>query len=121
MPERVGFNEPLEFQIKTLSSRDISPILLSVEFANHSGSYVAAAIKDSSSFKVKLQEGKNCWRCKIHHIPLKAGLYFLILHLIDSKGVFLASEVKMKKLKVNGGHPGITADCQLEIYSWENA
>jgi lipopolysaccharide transport system ATP-binding protein len=118
MPESVGFNEPLELSIKTLSSLSLASVNLSLEFANSAGNFVAAAKTNSLDFGIDLSEGLNTWCCKIQNIPLKAGAYFVILHLIDSAGVFLASEVGIQKIKVDGGCHGITADCQLKMNSW---
>jgi lipopolysaccharide transport system ATP-binding protein len=118
MPERVGFNEPLEFSIKAVSSLSLSSVNLSLEFANSAGNYVAAAKLNSSDFGIDVTEGLNMWFCKIQNIPLKSGAYYIILHIIDSFGIFIASEVRIQKIKVHGGHHGITADCELVMNSW---
>jgi lipopolysaccharide transport system ATP-binding protein len=119
MPESVGFNEPLDFSIMAVSDLEMPLVSLSVEFANHSGAFVAAVINSSSSFGVQLSEGQNVWNCRISNIPLKDNIYYIVMHIIDNDGAFLATESRVKKIKVHGGHLGITADCQLNLISWK--
>jgi hypothetical protein len=120
VPERVGFNESLDFSIMTVSDLDIPLISLSFEFTNHSGAFVAASINDAKTFGIQLSKGQNIWNCRINNIPLKANIYYIVMHLIDKNGVFLATESRVKKIKVEGGHYGLTSDCQLNLVSWKS-
>jgi len=119
VPAHVEFYSPLDLSVIVESSQSMPEVGLSLEFVNQTGVYVAAVIKSSSGFGVKLDAGINRWQCRVEHVPLKPGAYHLVFHLLDLKGKFLATECKVQSILVEGGHGGLTSECQLNLAEWK--
>jgi lipopolysaccharide transport system ATP-binding protein len=119
MPERVGFNEPLDLKIKVSSEENVGPVDLTVALSNRSGAYVAVGVKNSQSFGIELHKGENEWSCRIANIPLRNGRYPVTVHLIDRIGKYLAIEVNCRVLKIDRANDGIPGECQLQLIQWQ--
>jgi lipopolysaccharide transport system ATP-binding protein len=115
MPERVGFNEPLDFKIKVVSDENVGPVDLTVALSNSSGAYLAVGLTNSQVFGMELKKGVQNWKCRIANIPLRNGAYPVTAHLINRNGTFIALDSKSRIIKVEGAHDAIPGDCQLEI------
>jgi lipopolysaccharide transport system ATP-binding protein len=115
MPERVGFNEPLDLKIKVSSEENVGPVDLTVALSNQSGAYLAVGLTNSRTFGLELKKGAQIWKCRIANIPLRNGMYPVTVHLINQNGTFIALDSKNHILKVKGAHDAIPGDCQLEI------
>jgi hypothetical protein len=119
MPERVGFNEPLDLKIKVSSEENVGPVNLTVALSNQSGGYAAVGVKNSQSFGIELRKGENEWRCRVANIPLRNGRYPITVHLIDQIGKFIAIEANCRDLKIERANDGIPGECQLELLTWQ--
>jgi lipopolysaccharide transport system ATP-binding protein len=119
MPERVGFNEPLDLKIKVSSEENVGPVDLTVALSNQSGGYAAVGLTHSQSFGIELRKGKNEWSCRVANIPLKNGRYPITVHLIDGTGKFLVVEENCKKLVIYKANDNIPGDCQLQMINWQ--
>jgi lipopolysaccharide transport system ATP-binding protein len=115
MPERVGFNEPLDLKIKVSTEENVGPVDLTVALSNQSGGFAAVGVKNSQSFGIELRKGKNEWSCRVANIPLRNGRYPITVHLIDRVGQFIAIESKEKDIIVTGANEAIPGDCQLSL------
>jgi hypothetical protein len=119
MPERVGFNEPLDLKIKVSSEENVGPVDLTAALSNQSGGYAAVGLSHSKSFGIELRKGENEWRCRVANIPLRNGRYPITVHLIDGAGKYIAIEAKCRDLKIEHANDGIPGECQLQIVNWK--
>jgi hypothetical protein len=115
MPERVGFNEPLDLKIRVTSEETVGPVDLTVALSNQSGGYAAVGSNSSQSFGIELRKGENEWLCRLANIPLRNGKYPVTVHLIDRMGQFIALESKAQNILVHGANDTIPGECQLSI------
>jgi lipopolysaccharide transport system ATP-binding protein len=119
MPERVGFNEPLDLKIKVASEETIGPVDLTVALSNQSGGYAAVGLSNSQSFGIEIRQGENEWICRLANIPLRNGRYPVTVHLIDRLGKYIAIEANCRDLKIDRANDGIPGECQLQLLSWK--
>lgn len=119
MPERVGFNEPLDLKIKVSSEENVGPVNLTVALSNQSGGFAAVGLSNSQSFGIELRKGENEWRCRVANIPLRNGRYPVTVHLIDRVGKFIAIEANCRALMIVRANNGIPGECQLQLISWQ--
>ena len=119
MPERVGFNEPLDLKIKVASEETVGSVDLTVALSNQSGGYAAVGLSNSQSFGIELRKGENEWLCRLANIPLRNGRYPITVHLIDRLGKYIAIEANCRDLKIDHANDGIPGECQLQLLSWK--
>lgn len=121
LPEKVNYNEPISFSISTDSDETFDNVLLHIHMLNYGTNYVASTIVDSHAFTACLKQGSNSWKIQLSSLPLKNGKYYFHFGLTDSRGNLLAVSSNEHKIILNGGHPGIVADCQLNVIEWINS
>ncbi|MEI6141752.1 MAG: hypothetical protein WCP85_20945 [Mariniphaga sp.] len=117
--ETIKFNQNFPLNIDIESDKELENITLRINIFNKGENYVASSVIESKKYNIKLFKGLTRWNINLSALPLKAGKYYISSGLTDEKGSLIAISHMQNQVIVTGGHPGVVADCQLDITEWK--
>lgn len=107
--------DPLVIDLSVTADKPMAELMIKVLFYNVSGAFVADGCVDSSESSASIGLGKNKIRISVNSLPLKNGVYFLAVNVIDSVGDIVIWSYKKHQIEISGAYAGGIADCQLRL------
>ncbi len=116
---RLSIWEPLEIKIHIKSACALANFQVRIYFYNISNGFAAECRFEAKNQEIDLSSGESLWSITLESVPLKSGMYWLSINLIDSHGDLLVWCYKQHAIQVTGGYQGSSADCLLQLKEWK--
>ena len=113
--KKIRSGDSLSINLFFTSTSEIKNCLFKILFYNTTGSFSADGVSLPNKNHIMVKKGKNYLKIEIHSIPLKNGVYFIAINMIDHHGDLIIWSYKKHKIEVYGAYTGAIADCHIKF------